>query len=283
MGQDVRPRPCLLRLFRPRGEDVGQSRRLPHVLRRDSLGAETDGCRCYAASASGGNCERCEVTPTRPAMPYDVTMAQRGSTIEFATSADDKVAEQLNRILASKAFRQADRLKRFLSFIVEETIAGRGERLKEFVVGVEVFGKDETFDPRNDPIVRVQARRLRAQLARYYREEGAGDDLAIELPKGGYAPLFPALKGAPPQRSATPALVSRNTVLVLPYSDFSEAGNQEYFCHGIVQEMIHELANMEAIRLVAWTGGSGADATDIREIGDRFNAATIISGSVRTS
>jgi TolB-like protein/Flp pilus assembly protein TadD len=216
-------------------------------------------------------------------MAYDDTMNVRVSSSETGAHLGEKALAQLNRILSSKAFRQADRLKRFLGFIVEETVAERGERLKEFVVGVEVFGKDETFDPRNDPIVRVQARRLRAQLARYYREEGAEDDLAIELPKGGYAPIFRALKGAPPKRSATRSLVSRNTVLVLPFSDFSEAGNQEYFCQGIVQEMIHELANMEAIRLLTWTGASGADATDIRDIGNRFNAATIISGSVRTS
>jgi len=116
-------------------------------------------------------------------------MIFRGSTTELARDNDEKTAEQLNRILGSKAFRQADRLKRFLRFIVTETIEGRGERLKEFVVGVEVFGKDDSFDPRNDPIVRVQARRLRAQLTRYYTEEGRDDDLAIELPKGGYTPF----------------------------------------------------------------------------------------------
>src|SRR5881396_454370 len=102
-------------------------------------------------------------------------MGSRGSTPEVGKEIDERVSGQLTRILASKAFRQADRLKRFLSFIVEETIAGRGESLKEFVVGVEVFGKDNTFDPRNDPIVRVQARRLRAQLSRYYHEEGQDD------------------------------------------------------------------------------------------------------------
>src|SRR5882672_8736581 len=95
-------------------------------------------------------------------------MIHESSTRELAKAADDKTAAQLDRILASKVFRQADRLKRFLRFVVEETVAGRGDRLKEFVVGVEVFGKDDSFDPRNDPIVRVQARRLRAQLARYY-------------------------------------------------------------------------------------------------------------------
>jgi serine/threonine-protein kinase len=81
--------------------------------------------------------------------------------------ADVKVLEQLNRILVSKTFQPVERLKRFLSFVVEETLAGRGDHLKEFLVGIEVFAKEASFDPRNDPIVRVQARRLRARLARY--------------------------------------------------------------------------------------------------------------------
>jgi serine/threonine-protein kinase len=218
-------------------------------------------------------------------MAYDDTMNLRVSSSELGSDYGEKAASQLNRILASKAFRQADRLKRFLGFIVEETIAGRGERLKEFVVGVEVFGKDDSFDPRNDPIVRVQARRLRSQLTRYYREEGQEDDLAIELPKGGYAPIFRPLKIAHAKRSIAPVLVSRNTVLVLPYADHSAAGDQEYFCQGITQEIIHALTGVEAIRLVArsavWSGSGATDPPDIREIAERFNAAMIVSGSVR--
>jgi TolB-like protein/Tfp pilus assembly protein PilF len=200
-------------------------------------------------------------------------MTHRDSTPELGSDADKKAAEQLNRILASKAFRQADRLKRFLTFIVDETIAGRGERLKEFVVGVEVFGKDNNFDPRNDPIVRVQARRLRSQLARYYREEGQEDDLAIDLPKGGYAPVFRSVRNTPSRRSVIPALISRNTVLVLPFSDHSPGGDQEYFCLGLSQEIVHKLAGMAEIRLVA----------DMREAADRLNAAIMIGGSVRTA
>ncbi len=197
---------------------------------------------------------------------------------------DEKAASQLNRILSSKAFRRADRLKRFLTFIVEETIAGRGERLKEFVVGIEVFGKDSSFDPRNDPIVRVQARRLRTQLTRYYREEGEEGDLVIELPKGGYAPVFRAGKIAAPRRSSTPILVSRNTVLVLPFADHSPAGDQKYFCQGISQEIIHTLAALDAIRIVAWKAGNDSEGPlDVREAGERLNAATIVTGSVRLS
>src|SRR5580700_8214747 len=108
---------------------------------------------------------------------------------------DGKIVAQLDRILSSKGFRRADRLKRFLTFTVNETLAGHGEQLKEFVIGVEVFDKGPKFDPRSDPIVRVQARRMRGQLAHYYNDEGQNDEILIELPKGGYTPIFRPLKG----------------------------------------------------------------------------------------
>src|SRR3954451_11304855 len=192
-------------------------------------------------------------------------MTPQGSTPELAKGTDERVLDQLNRILSSKAFRQADRLKRFLSFVVAETISGRSDRLKEFAVGVEVFGKDTTFDPRNDPIVRVQARRLRAQLARYYREEGQEDELVIEMPKGGYAPSFRPFKSAPVKRSVSPSMVSRNTIFVTPFTDHSPRADQKYFCEGLTQETIHSLAGMDSIRLAA----------------SSQNAAMVISGSVR--
>jgi len=79
----------------------------------------------------------------------------------------DQVREHLSRVLASTAFAHVDRLKRFLRFVVEETVGGRSENLKEYSIGVEVFDREDSFDPRTDPIVRVQARRLRARLTRY--------------------------------------------------------------------------------------------------------------------
>ncbi len=88
---------------------------------------------------------------------------------------DEASRQQLDRILASATFRQVDRLKRFLKFVGLEALGGHGDQLKEYVIGVQVFDKDSSFDPRADPIVRVQARRLRARLVRYYREEGGAD------------------------------------------------------------------------------------------------------------
>ena len=195
---------------------------------------------------------------------------------------EEKIQQQLKRILGSKAFQPVERLRRFLEFVVQETAAGRGEQLKEFLVGIEVFGKEGSFDPRNDPIVRVQARRLRARLARYYREEGQSDDLLIDLPKGGYAPTFKHIQGGAQRRSVQTALISRNTILVVPFSDDSAAGDQEYFCRGLSHEIAHALANVQAIRLIAADNLSLLDYEhDAREAADRLNAAMVVGGSVR--
>src|SRR5262249_54758747 len=117
-------------------------------------------------------------------------MASRAPAVQSADESDKPIRAELARILGSVTFQPVDRLKRFLAFISHEALAGRSDQLKEYVIGVQVFGKEASFDPRTDPIVRVQARRLRARLVRYYREHGQHDEIAIELPKGGYSPVF---------------------------------------------------------------------------------------------
>ena len=93
-------------------------------------------------------------------------------------------------------------MSRFLRFTVERALDGKSEQLKEYVLGVEVFDRGASYDPRVDPIVRVEARRLRSKLQKYYESEGLGDEVVIDLPKGNYAPIF-LTKGAstePPRR-----------------------------------------------------------------------------------
>ncbi len=198
--------------------------------------------------------------------------------------ADQKTRLQLNRILGSRTFHQADRLKRFISFIVEETVSGRGSHLKEFLVGMEVFGKDSRFDPRTDPIVRVQARRLRSRLARYYSEEGQEDEILIDLPKGGYVPVVKRAEVAAPKRLVAATLVSRNTVVVLPFADHSQQHDQDYFCRGIGEEIIQTLMRESNIRVVSPENYASFRAeSDPRDAASRLNAAVIVSGSVRRS
>ncbi len=86
---------------------------------------------------------------------------------------------------------QCDRARAPLSPVCrEETLAGRGNRIKAYTVAVEVFGRDSTFDPQNDPIVRIAASHLRRSLERYYLTAGKSDPMIIEIPKGGYVPSF---------------------------------------------------------------------------------------------
>jgi len=102
----------------------------------------------------------------------------------------DSVREQLARLLRSQAFANAPSLSRFLAHIVERTLDGRRDELKEYALGVDVFGRGDRFDPKIDTIVRVQARRLRFRLQDYYEAEGRGDAIAIGLAKGHYIPEF---------------------------------------------------------------------------------------------
>jgi len=204
-------------------------------------------------------------------------MGSRSATLPTAKLPDKAVRQQLNRILASKTFSQVERLKRFVSFIVGETVGGRGGDLKEYVIGVQVFGKEPSFDPRTDPIVRVQARRLRTRLARYYRDEGNSDELIVDLPKGGYAPVFRTRDETPAiRRSLTATLVGRNTVAVLPLADDSSGASLDYFCRGLRDEIVHALTSIKALRVLAVR----RDAPDAH---DREEAALVITGGVRSA
>ncbi|MCX6619553.1 MAG: hypothetical protein NTY38_00440, partial [Acidobacteria bacterium] len=96
----------------------------------------------------------------------------------------------MEKVLASSDFARSDSLKHFLRHSVELTLDGQTDRLKESLVGVEIFGRSPSFDPRVDPIVRVQAVKLRTRLERYYSKEGQTDPIIVDFPKGGYVPVF---------------------------------------------------------------------------------------------
>lgn len=101
-----------------------------------------------------------------------------------------QIRRQLSRILASRAFRDSLRLTSFLTFVVETTLAGKGASLKAYTIAIEALGRDPSFDPQDDPIVRVGALRLRLALTRYYSGEGRNDPIIIALPRGRYVPVF---------------------------------------------------------------------------------------------
>src|SRR5262245_7224182 len=103
---------------------------------------------------------------------------------------EPEVRAELDRVLASKGFSSAGRQSRLLRYVVDKTLAGETDQLKEYSVGVEVFERGEQYDPRIDSIVRVEAGRLRSRLDEYYNGDGASSPMRITLPRGGYAAHF---------------------------------------------------------------------------------------------
>src|ERR1700675_2765084 len=115
----------------------------------------------------------------------------------------ESIRAALEKILASPGFANADRLSRFIRYVVEETLNGQTDKLKESLLGIDVFGRKPTYDPRVDAVVRTEAVKLRARLREDYESEGLEDQLVIDLPKGGHIPAFrhrkePVTEGAAP-------------------------------------------------------------------------------------
>jgi serine/threonine-protein kinase len=136
-----------------------------------------------------------------------------------ADPAAEQLRAQLRRILASPLFATARRLSQFLEFVVSRSIEGQASDIKESLIGVEVYGREATYDPKADSIVRAEASRLRAKLREYYETEGRQDPIRIELPKGSYSPVFlaaGAVETVPQSPPAAPTAPSRPRRMWVP-------------------------------------------------------------------
>ncbi|MCX6620980.1 MAG: hypothetical protein NTY38_07845, partial [Acidobacteria bacterium] len=163
-------------------------------------------------------------------------------------------------ILASETFRKTERLQAFLTYIVGETLAGRGGEIKEYTVAASVFRRGESYDPKSDALVRVEARRLRERLARYYSAEGAASPVVIGLPKGSYRVAFARKDAAPVRRFrlslVTAVILAAATALLLllplsparpsPPSFGTDTGARDLYWQGIYLRKQRSEANLKA-------------------------------------
>lgn len=154
---------------------------------------------------------------------------------------ESAVRTQVRKILASPEFRYSGRMQRFLAFVVNEKLAGRAEYLKEYTIGVEAFERPETFSPVVDPIVRVEARRLREKLTRYYQQNGCSDDIVIEIPRGQYVPLFTS-------RTALPAFTPVSAALtVRPFAAASVKA--QAVSEALLYELVDQFVRIHGVRV----------------------------------
>jgi adenylate cyclase len=177
----------------------------------------------------------------------------------------EAVRAQLDKILSSPTFVRSRRLGRFLRFTIEQALEGRQATLKEYLVGVEVFNKMESFDPRIDSIVRVEARRLRSKLEHYYQTEGADDPIVIQFLKGSYVPLILHRDQLPPL-SRTPAAEAekRSSIAVAPFANLSSDPGDHYFCSGLTEDLISALTKLDRFRVMARPASLQNGAAEVR-------------------
>lgn len=220
------------------------------------------------------------------------------------------IRQELERVLSSAAFARSERLSGFLRFVVERRLEGRNSELKESLIAIEVFGRKPDYDPKLDSIVRTEAGRLRARLIEYYAGEGSSDPVVIELPKGGYTPVFRQVKArrgkleSPSGRlwsklavaallvvlaAAAWWLLQRKTepivIAVLPLENLSHDSSNDYFGDGLTDEIIRTLSVIEGlvVRSRSSSFAFKGKPRNAREVGRQLEANYILEGSVLRS
>jgi TolB-like protein len=239
-------------------------------------------------------------------------------TGELSTVPQGAILEHLGKVLSSQSFQGAERSAKLLRFLVEQTVGGQSDRLKEYALATEALGRGSSFDPRTDTIVRAEVSRLRNRLDRYYASEGQADSLVIALSKGSYVPRFQKRTIQPDsvgdlegnRRSLTkkitwlalslgvaaclvvfvvwslwrvPQADGAISIVVLPFANLSTEQSQEFFSDGMTDDIAGALAKIPDLRVV---GRSSAfqfkgENKDLRAIGQTLGATHLIEGSVR--
>ena len=203
--------------------------------------------------------------------------ASRGSEKVLS---DQLIRSHLQHVLAHKEFHATDKMRDFLRFIVEESLAGRSRQLKGFTIATEVYGRGADFDAAHDPVVRIQAGRLRRAIERYYLVGGVHDPVRIRIPKGSYAPVFSPAPAAARDTGATRAAGSAGelwpTILVTPFKNITGQAELDYLCNGLAGELCAQLGDYSDFRVITYR----EDVNSARM--DDLKARFVVCGTVHT-
>jgi hypothetical protein len=220
----------------------------------------------------------------------------------------DAVRAHVARITSSELFAGADRLCRFLHFTVEAKLGGRDADVKEYTLGREVFDRGDDYDPRLDPIVRVEARRLRSRLIEYYSGPGRNEALRLDYPKGSYLPVIGKTNGAIArprarfdarlivataivavvvlaaalffvQRAATPPMIAPIPTTWIQPND----GTLDALDVALAQDVDAQLANDPRERVLAWPAIAQVHTSglDLTQLAARLGAQQLLLVLVR--
>ena len=211
---------------------------------------------------------------------------------EFSNS---EIKRQLGRILASEGFVRSIQLCKFLSFVVNASLSGNTGDIKGYTIATEVFGRDDSFDPQGDPIVRIEAGRLRRRLEHYYGTVGRTDPIRIDIPKGAYIPTFKQQKittrvSENTHSDSTPSacietesnLDMRPSVAVMPFINLNRDKDFEYFTFGLGEEITNRLSLLRGVAVVAHYSMMQykGKTHDLKKVGRDLQVNYLITGSI---
>ncbi len=200
----------------------------------------------------------------------------------------EEIQSCLAQILSSKEFSSKEKNCQLLKFLVEETLAGRADQLKQYTIGTSILNRPPDFNPDLDPIVRILAGRLRRSLKSYYEQEGRDDTIRIDIPKGSYIPIFFDMDSHDLEDNESKNIISgtvdivRPTIVVQPLKNFTGDPEQDYFVQGFTQELIIELTRYEDFQVIISDDyPSETNRNKQHDITRSNTARFIIRGSVR--
>lgn len=207
---------------------------------------------------------------------------KKQATVRKKALSVEEIRTELKWILESPDFEASQRSKDFLRFVVEETLAGSGHTLKGHTIATEVFGRGKDFDPILDPIVRIEAGKLRRALDRYYLMQGKQDRIRIEIPKGTNVPTFREQNRMEPDKTSGTKDASEDSfegdwpsVLLRPFQNLTGDPDNNYLGLGLLTELASEISRFQEIMvLLDIQEGHGKRAADR---GARFT----IEGNIR--
>ena len=176
-------------------------------------------------------------------------------------------------------------LSSFLKFVVDETLAGRDREIKEYSIGVNVLSRKPDFNPQLDSIVRMHAGRLRRALNEYYNDNGKKDLIRIEIPKGGYVPLFQSHKAIENSESAEKINPTRNrpVVSVLPFRNINKDSSRDFFADGFGEQLCTDLTQFHDLAVISYYSSRhvAANTVDVKEAAKLLGAKYIVTGSIQ--
>ena len=211
--------------------------------------------------------------------------------IKLKEYTEKDILSELKRILSSDLFLRSSVLSNFLKFIVEETLGGRTEHLKEYTIGVNALGKPADFNPQIDAIVRIHAGRLRRLLSEYYATFGNTNSMMIEVVKGTYVPVFRNYLSKADKKPGVnvdnpiPYTRTKLTIGILPFRNFCPKNEYQFFVDGFGEELTRLLSMFQSVDVIAHhsTRKYASGTEDIPTIGSELGVHYLICGSVKRS